>query len=249
MPHIAAATTPAHKKPHPVQVGFFGAQAIVQVPNALAHLIQQTSRLQGRAAGFYGIFITVYKHSPLLAMQGSKPTSWESDGQNIEHAPVYGAGFALYIRLGVIFSHSPLFNQKSERKVNDTSSCAFQSLGQTPRACSAGVGNFGWCRNEQANPNIHGIIQTNVSAQCSRSTGQSTGSHCLLLQRDEASCLNLDCCWQDQRNTRRRHPSRLGRPKRRKGACIRRRLVRHTLPSTRRTTRSIQSCNACKQSG
>jgi hypothetical protein len=53
-----AAPMPANEKPHPVKVNFLGAEAIVHVPDTLAHLIQQAGGLQWRGAGFHGKFTT-----------------------------------------------------------------------------------------------------------------------------------------------------------------------------------------------
>lgn len=49
MPHGAAPAMPANEVSRPVQVGLLGLQAIVQIPNPLAHLIQQASGMKGRA--------------------------------------------------------------------------------------------------------------------------------------------------------------------------------------------------------
>ena len=54
---------PAHEKAHPVNVGFFGAEAIVAVTQALPKLIQQAWGMQDRSGGFHGIFIPVFMHS------------------------------------------------------------------------------------------------------------------------------------------------------------------------------------------
>lgn len=80
------------------QISLPGAEAIVHVPYAHAHLIQQASGLQRMSAGFHGKFITVYLYGVSMASQGCKPLSGESHVRNIEHGPVYRACFALYIR-------------------------------------------------------------------------------------------------------------------------------------------------------
>lgn len=54
-----ARPVPAYEKSYPIDVVFFGVEAIVKVANALAHLIQQAGRLQWRRAGFHNSFITV----------------------------------------------------------------------------------------------------------------------------------------------------------------------------------------------
>jgi hypothetical protein len=41
MPHWPAATVPTNEQTHPIQIDFFRAEAIVQIPNAFSHLIQQ----------------------------------------------------------------------------------------------------------------------------------------------------------------------------------------------------------------
>jgi hypothetical protein len=59
---MAHATTlrsaPADEKSDPVQVGFFGLEAIVHVPNSLAHLIEQADRLQQGSTAFHGKIYT-----------------------------------------------------------------------------------------------------------------------------------------------------------------------------------------------
>jgi hypothetical protein len=42
MLHLTVASRPPNEKAHPVKVDFFGCKAIVQVPDALAQLVQQT---------------------------------------------------------------------------------------------------------------------------------------------------------------------------------------------------------------
>ena len=55
MLHLPLAPMPANEKPHPLQIYLLCAEAIVHVPNPLAHLIQQASGLQRRSAGFHGL--------------------------------------------------------------------------------------------------------------------------------------------------------------------------------------------------
>lgn len=61
--HDAISPVPTDEKAHPMQVGFFGLKAIVQKPDALPNLIQQTDGTQNRSAGFHGCLILVYKNS------------------------------------------------------------------------------------------------------------------------------------------------------------------------------------------
>lgn len=46
MPHFAAPPVPSDEESDPMQVSFFGLQAIVQIPDTLTHLIQQPRGLQ-----------------------------------------------------------------------------------------------------------------------------------------------------------------------------------------------------------
>ena len=100
MLHLPPPPMPANENPHPIQINLPGAEAIVHVPYALTHLIQQASGLQRRSAGFHGKFITFYLYGVSMASQGCKPLSGESHVRNIEHGPVYRACFAPYITLG-----------------------------------------------------------------------------------------------------------------------------------------------------
>ena len=63
MPHGTVAPMPTDEKFHPIQVGFFSAQATVLVTNVRVHRIQKPHGLAGNGAGFHGIFITVFLHS------------------------------------------------------------------------------------------------------------------------------------------------------------------------------------------
>lgn len=66
MPQPVKADEPAR----PVQIGLFRAQAVVQIADALSHLVQQAPGLQGRAAersaGFGGCVNTVHKNSIMI---------------------------------------------------------------------------------------------------------------------------------------------------------------------------------------
>jgi len=53
--HLVSFGMPKNKKPHPIEVGLFGAKAIVQVPNPLPNLVQNTKRLQRWVAGFHSM--------------------------------------------------------------------------------------------------------------------------------------------------------------------------------------------------
>ncbi|MEY3740330.1 MAG: hypothetical protein RLZZ192_1006, partial [Pseudomonadota bacterium] len=50
---------PANKKKNPINVILLGFEAIVLIPNLLAHLIEQAGGLLGRSTGFHGQFIPV----------------------------------------------------------------------------------------------------------------------------------------------------------------------------------------------
>ena len=51
---------PANEKAHPVEVNLLFDQAIVQVANPPAKLIQKTLGLQWRVAGFYGVLYLLF---------------------------------------------------------------------------------------------------------------------------------------------------------------------------------------------
>ena len=84
----------AHEGAHPVDVGLLGAYAVVQVANALAHLIQQPLGLQRRQGGrpprrdalFHG-WRLLYKHTAYRLLSGpqaapSRNTSQRSSASN-----------------------------------------------------------------------------------------------------------------------------------------------------------------------
>ena len=50
---------PADKKAHPVQVGFFRLEAVVEIPEALPKLVQEPGGCERGRAGFHGCFIPV----------------------------------------------------------------------------------------------------------------------------------------------------------------------------------------------
>lgn len=62
VPQCGQSTPPAYEKTYPIDVHLLGAEAIVQVLNPLAPLVQYPGGLQRRTAGFHGIFIT--GHNP-----------------------------------------------------------------------------------------------------------------------------------------------------------------------------------------
>lgn len=62
MSHRAAPTMPADKKARPVQVSFFGLQAIVKKTNALAQLVKQSGGLENRDGDFARIAM-LYLHT------------------------------------------------------------------------------------------------------------------------------------------------------------------------------------------
>ena len=53
--HTRLLRLPSNEKFYPIQIDFFRAQAIVQIPDALANLVQMADRLQRRVAGFHGL--------------------------------------------------------------------------------------------------------------------------------------------------------------------------------------------------
>jgi hypothetical protein len=63
MPHDPRPAMPSDEKPHPVQVRFLGLKAIVQIPDALAELVEQTGGAKSRCAGFHAWFIFVKTYS------------------------------------------------------------------------------------------------------------------------------------------------------------------------------------------
>jgi hypothetical protein len=101
MPHRPTARRPANEKTNPIQVNLLGAEAIVQVPDALAHLIQQSGGLQRWGASFYRKFITGYLSGIDTVNLGCKPLSGVFYVQCRAQRPVYKAGFALDITLGL----------------------------------------------------------------------------------------------------------------------------------------------------
>ena len=54
MLHLPIPPMPTIEKLDPILISLFGAKAIVQITNALAHLIHQASGLQRGRAGFHG---------------------------------------------------------------------------------------------------------------------------------------------------------------------------------------------------
>jgi hypothetical protein len=95
---------PTYEKAYPVKVSFLGAQAIVQIPNALANLIHQADRVQRSGAGFHKSFITVVLYSINIETPICKPSSGGFHAQLIPQRPEYPAGFAVYITLGFTWS-------------------------------------------------------------------------------------------------------------------------------------------------
>ena len=71
------------EKAYPVKVSFLSAQAIVQIPNALANLIHQADRAQRSSAGFHDSFITAYLHGIWAENLDCKPFSGGSHVQII----------------------------------------------------------------------------------------------------------------------------------------------------------------------
>lgn len=63
MAHDTFAIMPTDEKAHPIQVRFLGAEAIVEIANALAQLVEQPRRVQNRLDGFHGLCTTVHLHS------------------------------------------------------------------------------------------------------------------------------------------------------------------------------------------
>ena len=54
MLHLPIPPVPTNEKLDPILISLLGAKAIVQITNALAHLIHQASGLQRGRAGFHG---------------------------------------------------------------------------------------------------------------------------------------------------------------------------------------------------
>ena len=64
--HGAVAAMPTDEKTRPIEIGFFGLKAIVQVTNALSKLVQQPNRAQNGSGDFVRFSIPVHKNSILL---------------------------------------------------------------------------------------------------------------------------------------------------------------------------------------
>jgi hypothetical protein len=54
MAHHPTTPMPADKKAHPVRVGFFRLQAVVEMPEALSKLVEEPGGCERRRAGFHG---------------------------------------------------------------------------------------------------------------------------------------------------------------------------------------------------
>ena len=105
MAHAARlGSAPADEKAEPIQVGLFRLQAIVNVPNPLAHLIGQARRLQWRRTGFHGKFISVYLSKISTAKPADKRGTEFSPKRCIGTRRVYRPGLPGCITLGVIGS-------------------------------------------------------------------------------------------------------------------------------------------------
>ena len=99
MAHGSTIARPSNEKTYPIDVHLLGAEAIVHVPDTLAQLVQYTSGLERRAAGFHGIFIAGRPSSILNYQPSCKPLSGGIHGPLMEQRPSYRAGFALDITL------------------------------------------------------------------------------------------------------------------------------------------------------
>lgn len=54
--HGPVSPVPADEKAHPMQVGFFGLKAVVQIPDALLNLIEKTVERKTGVPGFMAAF-------------------------------------------------------------------------------------------------------------------------------------------------------------------------------------------------
>jgi hypothetical protein len=91
---------PTYKKAYPVKISFLCAQAIVQIPYALANLIHQADRVQRSSAGFHKSFITVVLYSINIEAPICKPSLGGFHAQFIPQRPEYPERCAAYITLG-----------------------------------------------------------------------------------------------------------------------------------------------------
>lgn len=99
MPYTTLRGAPAETEAYPVDIGFLRLEAIVQMPNPLAHLIEQAGRLQRRRAGFYGKFIPVLFCSAWCSKPAGKRVAALFLKRCIVAARMYPTYFAVYIAL------------------------------------------------------------------------------------------------------------------------------------------------------
>src|SRR4030095_13971720 len=99
-------------KARPMRIGLLGAQAVVQIPQALAQLAEQARRLQGRTkqrcAGFAGIFVTVHTYS--IAVKARR-------GKGIGHRSSVNQADECWCYLAVLPA-SPAFSQPARSTVH-----------------------------------------------------------------------------------------------------------------------------------
>jgi len=89
--HGAVAAMPTDEKASPIQVGFFGLKAIVQVTNALTKLVQQPNRAQHGSGDFVRFNIPVHKYSILLQVYENKRFFDEQRNTLSDWLPCYPA--------------------------------------------------------------------------------------------------------------------------------------------------------------
>ena len=91
---------PTNEKFHPIQVGFFSAQAIVLATNVRAHLVQKPDGLAENSAGFHGFHYNCF----FVQYNDANPCwHWVFKDFYERFKPqerFYTAGFAVYITLG-----------------------------------------------------------------------------------------------------------------------------------------------------
>ena len=81
----------ADEKPRPVQVRFLGPEAILQIPNALADLVEQACGAKSGCAGFHARFILVKNTVSSTQVAYAKQLSGGFSAKNIPHRPAYPA--------------------------------------------------------------------------------------------------------------------------------------------------------------
>ena len=96
--------TPSDEKTNSIEVIFLGFEAIVHIPNPLAHVNEQAGGLQGRSTGFHGKFIPLQNHRIWSCEPRCQRLEVISFKRCIDCARMYQPGFAVYMTLELITS-------------------------------------------------------------------------------------------------------------------------------------------------